>query len=110
MTEEQLPPSAELTSDDKLWAALAWIPVSPMWPIIAVIVLLMEDKKNRPFIKYNAVLSIATGVILIPISILTLGLGALAYFVFFWWAYQAYQGQTVNVPVVSDFIKKQGWA
>lgn len=110
MSEEQLPPSAEITSDDKLWAALAWIPVSPLWPVIAVIVMLMEDKKNRPFIKYNAVLSIATGVILIPIAILTLGLGALGYFVFFWWAYQAYQGQTVNVPVVSDFIKKQGWA
>jgi uncharacterized membrane protein len=30
--------------------------------------------------------------------------------VFLYWAYQAYQGQDVKIPVVSDFIRKQGWA
>jgi len=110
MTEEVNPsPDVELTSDDKLWAALAWLPVSPLWPVIAIIVLLMEDKKNRPFIRYNAVLSLATGIVLIPLSIITFGLGALIFFVFFWWAYQAYQGETVNIPVIGDFVKNQGW-
>ena len=50
----------DLTSDDRLWAALSWIPVSPLWPIFAIIALLLEDKKDRPFIRYNAILSIAT--------------------------------------------------
>jgi len=35
----------EITADDKLWALLGWL----FWPI-AVIVLLMEEKKQRPVI------------------------------------------------------------
>jgi uncharacterized membrane protein len=111
MVEEMTPNSdMEVTADDKLWAALSWVPVSPLFPLVSILVLLVEGKKERPFIRYNAVLSLATGVILIPISIVTFGLGALAYLVFFWWAYQAYQGQVVTVPFVSDFVKNQGWA
>ena len=33
----------EVTSDDRLWAALAWIPISPIWPIVAIVLLLLED-------------------------------------------------------------------
>ena len=99
----------DLTSDDRLWAALSWIPVSPLWPVFAIIALLLEDKKDRPFIRYNAVVSIATGVILIPLSIITCGCAALIYIVFFYWAYQAYQGQVVNIPFVTDFARNQGW-
>ena len=25
-------------------------------------------------------------------------------------AYQAYQGQDVNIPLITDFVKNQGWA
>jgi len=99
----------DLTSDDRLWAALSWIPVSPFWPIFAIVALLLEDKKDRPFIRYNAIVSIATGVILIPLTIITCGCAALIYLVFFYWSYQAYLGQTVNIPVVSDFVRNQGW-
>jgi uncharacterized membrane protein len=99
----------DLTSDDRLWAALSWIPVSPLWPIFAIVALLLEDKKDRPFIRYNAIVSIATGVILIPVTIITCGCAALIYLVFFYWAYQAYMGQTVSIPVVSDFVRNQGW-
>jgi uncharacterized membrane protein len=99
----------DLTSDDRLWAALSWIPVSPLWPIFAIVALLLEDKKDRPFIRYNAIVSIATGVILIPLTIITCGCAALIYLVFFYWAYQAYMGQTVSIPVVSDFVRNQGW-
>ena len=49
--------STEITSDDKLWAALGY-PIA----LIAIIVLLMEDKKNRPFIKFHAIQSIALNV------------------------------------------------
>ena len=99
----------EITSDDRLWAALSWIPVTPLWPIFAIVALLMEDKKVRPFIRYNAVLSMITGLILIPLSIITCGCAALIYFVFFYWAYVAYQGETVEIPFVTDFAKNQGW-
>jgi len=99
----------EITSDDRLWAALSWIPISPLWPIFAIIALLLDEKKDRAFIRYNAVLSIATGVVLIPLSIVTCGCAALIYLVFFYWAYVAYQGQIVEIPLVTDFARNQGW-
>ena len=100
----------DITQDDRLWAALAWIPITPLWPIFAIVVLLLEDKKDRQFIRYHAVLSLATGVVLIPLTIVTVGCAGLLYVVFFYWAYQAYQGQDVTIPVVSDWVRKQGWA
>lgn len=47
---EQVPPTQEITSDDKLWALLSYI----LTPLVPIIVLLLEDKKNRPFIKVHA--------------------------------------------------------
>jgi uncharacterized membrane protein len=111
MSQEPLPYiEAETTEDDKLWAALSWIPVSPLWPIVAILVLLVEGTKDRPFIRYNAVLALVTGIALIPISVVTMGLGAVGYLLFFYWAYQAFQGETVRIPWISDWIKDQNWA
>jgi uncharacterized membrane protein len=108
----QAPMSADATSDDKLWAALGYPIV-----LIAIIMLFMEDKKNRPFIKYHAVQSIAANVVFFIVAtvlgIVTIGIGAvcapLLWLVFFYWAYLAYQGQMFKIPVVTDFIKNQGW-
>ncbi len=103
MSENVIDPN--LTSDDKLWSLLSWL----FWPV-AVIMLLMEDKKARPFIKYNAVLSLAYAVPLYVLGTITVGcllaVGAIYGIVL---AIQAYQGKWVNVPVLSDFVKKQGW-
>jgi len=98
-----------ITSEDRLWAALSWLPITPLWPILAVLALLVEGPKDRPFVRYNAVLSLTTGVILIPLVIVTVGCAALFYFVFFYWAYQASQGQQVEVPLVSGWVRKWGW-
>ena len=107
-------PMMDVTSDDKLWAALSYV----FAPIIGIIVLLMEDKKSRPFIKFNAVQSIAVSIafwiVATVITTVTIGFGGLCvpvlWLVFLYWAYQAYQGQMVNVPFVTNFIKSQGWA
>ena len=101
----QAPVSPDVTSDDKLWAALSYVVV-----IIAIVVLLMEDKKNRPYIKFNAVQSIIAFVVITVIATITFGCGSILYLVLLWWAYQAYQGQDVKIPVISDFIRNQGWA
>jgi len=102
--------SPEITSDDKLWAALDYV----FWPIIPIIMLLMEDKKNRPFIKFHSIQSLVVGVVLaVVVAIvapLTIGCGSILWLIMFYWAYKAYQGEYVNIPVVTDFIKKQGWA
>ena len=100
----------ETTSDDKLWAALGYPIV-----LVAIIVLLMEEKKNRPFIKYHAVQSIAANVVFFIISFI-LGItvvGAICapvlWLVFLYWGSKAYQGETFEIPVVTNFIKGQGW-
>ncbi len=99
----------EISSDDKLWTALAYV----FSPLVPIILLLMEEKKNRPFIRYHAVQSLAVGVVLIIavpiIATLTLGCGSILWFIMFYWAYKAYQGEMVQIPVVTDFIKNQGW-
>ncbi len=110
MTEQPVTP--EITSDDKLWAALGYPIV-----IVAIIVLLMEEKKDRPFIKFHAIQSIAANVaffiIGIVLSLVTLGFGGICvpvlWLVFFYWAYKAYEGEYVEIPLVTNFIKNQGW-
>jgi uncharacterized membrane protein len=99
------PMNSDITQDDKLWALLSWL----FWPV-AIVMLLMDDKKNRPFIKYNAVLSLAFAVVLYVLGTITVGclllVGGIYAIVL---AIQAFQGQWVKVPVLTDFIKKQGW-
>jgi uncharacterized membrane protein len=101
----QQPMNTELTSDDKLWSLLSWL----LWPV-AVVVLFMDDKKARPFIKYNAVLSLAFTVVLYVVGTITAGcllvVGGIYAIVL---AIQSFQGKWVTVPFLSDFIKKQGW-
>jgi uncharacterized membrane protein len=105
MTEE----TTEITSNDRMWAALSWLPISPLWPILAIVALVMDDTKNRPFVRYNAVVSIATGIATVILTFVTLGLGALLFIVFLYWAYKAYQGEMVEIPVISSFCRDRGW-
>jgi len=94
----------EITQDDKLWALLSYI----FCPLIGIIVLLLEDKKNRPFLKYNAVVSIILGVLVIVLSWACIGI--LVWFYAIYLGIKSYQGEWVEVPLVSDFVRNQGWA
>ena len=108
MSEEPInaeqPVNPEVTSDDKLWALLSYL-----FPIIAIIVLLMEDKKARPFIKFHAVQSIAVSVAIAIISAVTLGCGGILFLAMIWWGIEAYNGKMVEIPFITNFIKNQGW-
>lgn len=99
----------EVSSDDKLWAALSYV----FSPLVPIILLLMEEKKTRPFIKFHAVQSLAAGIVLwivVPIiATLTLCIGSVLWLVMFYWAYKAYQGEMFDIPVITKFIKNQGW-
>ncbi len=105
------PVSVEITSDDKLWSLLGYI----FSPLIPLIMLLMEEKKKRPFIKFHAVQALVLGVIQVILYIVLgwliigfcLGLLVFAYMIYV--GIKAYQGEYTTVPVVTDFIKKQGW-
>ncbi len=104
---------SQVTSDDRLWSALGY-PI----PLIAIIVLLMEEKKARPFIKFHAVQSLifnlAIYVLIFVVSAVTLGFGAicapLLWLVTLWPALGSYQGEYTEIPVITNFIKNQGWA
>ncbi len=101
----------DVTDDDKLWALLSWI----LAPIVPIIVLLLEDKKSRPFIKYNAIQALALTLVgYVVSSVLSAvligcftGIALFIYVIYL--AIQSYQGKWVTVPVVTDFCKGQGW-
>ncbi len=102
----------DITSDDKLWSLLGYI----LSPIVPIIVLLLEDKKSRPFIRYHNMQALVLGVVNIILSLIlgwTLVLACvpfLIWVVMVYWGIQAYQGQWVKIPVLTDFVMNQGWA
>jgi len=98
------PMAEEVTQDDKLWALLSYI----FCPLIGIIVLLIEDKKNRPFLKYNAVVSIILGILGVVLSWACIGI--LVWFYAIYLGIKSYQCEWVEVPLVSDFVRNQGWA
>ncbi len=106
----------EISSDDKLWALLAYV----LSPVLPIIIMLMEEKKNRPFLKLHNMQALVAGIAIIVVT-LVLGLipvigcisplVALAGWVaLIYWGVQAYNGKSVTIPVVTDFVKGRGWA
>jgi uncharacterized membrane protein len=102
----------QVTSDDKLWAALAYV----FTPLVPIIILLLEDKKNRPFIRAHNVQALIWGVVFYVVVSVTsafligLCLWPLGLILQIYWAYKAYQGEYISIPVVSNFVKNQGWS
>lgn len=114
--------SQEINENDRLMAALSY-PI----PIIAIVILVSESNKQRPFQKYHAVQALGFWVALIIAEIVlfilstiatvfTLGIGGLCFFcipvlwlVSIWPAVEAYQGKYMELPVITDFIRNQGW-
>ncbi|HEX2697214.1 MAG TPA: hypothetical protein VHM28_05855 [Anaerolineales bacterium] len=108
----QAPMSTDATSDDKLWALLAYV----LTPLVPVIILLMEDKKNRPFIRAHNAQALVVGLLNIVIgtalsfTVVLACVPLIVWFICIYWGVQAYNGKMVNIPVVTDFVKNQGWA
>ena len=98
-------PTSDITSDDKLWAALGYI----FSPIIPIIMLLIEDKKVRPFIKYHSIQSIAAFIIIFILAAITVGCGSVLVLIMLYFAYKAYQGEYFEIPLLTKFMKGQGW-
>lgn len=110
---ENFNPGSEISSDDRLWALLAYI----FSPLIPVIILLMEDKKERPFIKAHNIQALVWGVIgwavsslLAPVFFIGCVVWVAYIVITIIWALKANKGELVEIPVITDFVKKQGWA
>jgi uncharacterized membrane protein len=101
----------DISNDDKLWALLAYV----LTPLIPIILMLMEDKKKRPFLRAHNGQALVWGLLTIVIGFVLgsflCGIpGLLMWMVGCYWGWQGYQGQLVEIPVITDFVKKQGWA
>lgn len=96
----------EVSSDDRLMAALAYV----FSPLVPIILLLMDDKKNRPFIKAHTAQALAVGILYYILVTVTFGIGFILWLILLYFAYKAYKGEYINIPVISDFVKNQGWA
>lgn len=105
-------PSAEPTSDDKLWSMLAYV----LSPLVPIIILVMEDKKNRPFIKSHAMQALVLGALnvvvggVLSFTLIGACVPVVVWFYMIYLGVQAYQGKAVTIPVITDFVKNQGWA
>ncbi len=117
------------SADDKLMAALAWAGLVLLQvPLVSIILLLAEGNKDRPFQRHHALQSIGFFVAAIAYeivaaivftigSIVTLGCGALILWLLFfvphiaaiYYAWQAYQGRELNIPLVTQVMRQQGW-
>jgi uncharacterized protein len=111
MTDDVVNP--EISQDDKLWALLSYL-LTPIIPLI--IMFAMPDKKDRPFLKFHYMQALIWGVagyILIAIASFTVVLacivGPVFYIASIFFAVKAYQGNYVNIPVITGFAKNQGW-
>ncbi len=80
----------------------------------------MEDKKNRPYLKLHNMQALVAGVAILAISLI-LGVIPLVncispfvalalWILMIYYGLQAYNGKAVTIPVITDFVKKQGWA
>jgi uncharacterized protein len=103
--------TTDSTSDDRLWTMLAYI----LSPIVPIIILLMPDKKDRPFIKAHngqaLVLGIVEWVINFLLSFVVIGCftSILTLVINIWFGIRANKGEVFEIPVISNFVKQQGW-
>lgn len=109
MSDQPIPQavSEDITSDDKLWGLLSYL----FTPLVPLIILLMEDKKNRPFLRYHAVQSLAFGVVMWITYIVVIGccLSPIYLVAAIYYGIKAYNGEYCTIPFLTDFCKQQKW-
>jgi uncharacterized membrane protein len=122
--ESSSPPAGGITENDRLMALLAYI----IGVIVPIVILVSEENKNRPFQRYHAIhslglwvasliYSVVACIVYFLLTTITLGILGLCLWIIFLlplvpvilYGIKAYQGEWVVIPVVTDFIKGQGW-
>ncbi len=95
-----IPAPEEVSSDAKLWALLAYL-----FPLFGILILVMDDKKNDPFMRFHAVQSLALAII-ITVTCVGFGIGWI-YAIYL--ALVAYKGETPEIPFITNFCQEKGW-
>jgi uncharacterized membrane protein len=116
-------PAGTPSSNDRLLAALGY----PIW-IVALIALLLDGPKDRPFTRYHAVQALGfnvaafifyfvAGIFSFCVGQVAWILGCLTWMLFFvpflaalYFAYLAYtKAEYFEIPLVTDLMQQQGW-
>ncbi|HOG48419.1 MAG TPA: DUF4870 domain-containing protein [Anaerolineae bacterium] len=123
----------DVTSNDRLWAALAYFPNLVILPIL---ILVMEENKTRAFQRYHAIqalgmlaVAVVYGVVIgllqcvlgfalgaVNAGLISTALSCLMTLLSFvpaaamlYFAYQAYTGKIFEIPVLTQFLRQQKW-
>ena len=103
--------SPEIPSDERLWAALCY----PFHFVIPLVALLVEEQKNKKFVRYHAIQALMLQIILLVlmavlfVTVIGWCCLPLIWLGTLWPAYEAYQGNYFEIPILTDFAKNQGW-
>jgi len=85
-------------------------------PLFPVITLFLEDKKERAFIMYHNAPTLILGIVeIIVVGILSFVPVVNCFIPLIWiinvvYAVKANKGENVDIPVITDFSKQQGWS
>ena len=109
--QEVVEPVLDVTDDDKLFSLLSYV----FAPIVPLVLMFIEEKFSRPFVKYHVIQSLIFGGLVTVISFITsffiigicLGLVGWGFSIYF--GIQAYNGEMFEIPVITKFAKDQGW-
>jgi len=120
-------PPIEPSSDDKLWCGLSYFSQFIIPIVLPLILLFSEQTKNKEFVRHHAVtsLGLAAAAVLFEIAafivytIITLILPVLACILwlifllpvvpFVYYGIKALRGEYVEVPYLTEFLRKQSW-
>jgi uncharacterized membrane protein len=76
----------------------------------------LEDKKNRPFIRAHNAQALVLGIAMWLINTLLspVGIGCFTSIatlvIVIYLGVRAYRGEVFEIPIVTNFVKGQGWA
>ena len=93
-----------IEAEDKTWGGLIWL----LYPLLGIVALLIDDKKKRAYIKHHAVQSIAACIVVMIASITLIG-AILGPVFWIWGMINGFSGKPMNIPVITNLCKKQGW-
>jgi uncharacterized membrane protein len=102
----------EVSGSDKQWALCAYL----FTPLLPAIMLFLEDVKKRPFIRAHLVQSLVLGVLGFVVNSLLMAVligccitWPLYLVLLTYYGVQASRGEYIRIPVISDWVKSQGW-
>ena len=96
----------QISDQDKILAAISY-PIG----LVALVILLVEDLRVKPYLKYHAVQSLAVSVIIVVLSLTGIlsCISLVLWLVTFYWAFKAFQGEYFEIPGLTNFLKGQDW-